>query len=182
MGLPQRIEYYTYEDWLAWDEDVRAEIIDGELYMLAAPLQKHQEISFEISGQLRNFLKGKPCKAFHAPFGVRLSEEEDTVLEPDIIVVCDSGKLDGKVCNGAPDLVVEILSPSTARLDKALKFNKYQNAGVREYWIVDPDTETVQAFVLDNGRYYGTAYVGDGVAPISVLPGCEIILKDVFAE
>jgi Uma2 family endonuclease len=182
MPLQKEKERYTYEDWLSWDEDFRAELIDGDVYMMAPPSRRHQAVIMEISRQLANFLKDKPCKVFPAPFGVRLSEYEDTVFEPDIVVVCDKSKLDDKGCNGAPDLIVEILSPSSARMDKLLKYNKYQQSGVREYWIVDPDTTSVQAAILDNGRYYMTVYGEEDVAPVVVLPGCEIVLKDVFAE
>jgi Uma2 family endonuclease len=130
-------------------------------------------------------LEGKPCKVFVAPFSVRLNpvadRRDDTVLEPDLLVVCDPAKLDKRGCNGAPDLVIEILSPSTARNDKVVKLNKYQNAGVREYWIVEPDTQTVLICVLDaGGRYIFSSYDDTGRAPVSVLPGCEIDLGAVF--
>jgi Uma2 family endonuclease len=100
-----------------------------------------------------------------------------------LLVVCDNSKLDGKCCKGAPDLVIEILSPSTARMDKLLKFNQYQRAGVREYWIVDPDTKSVQVCTLnESGLYVVVAYGDADTAPVSVLPGCEINLQDVFAD
>jgi Uma2 family endonuclease len=182
MPLQQENRTYTYEDWLSWDEDVRAELVDGNLYMMAPPSRRHQAVIMEISRQLANFLRGKPCKVFPAPFGVHLNEEEDTVFEPDIVVVCDKSKLDEKGCKGAPDFIIEILSPSSARMDRLLKYNKYQLSGVREYWIVDPETTSVQVSILENGRYYTTVYGEDGVAPVAVLPGCEIVLKDVFAE
>jgi Uma2 family endonuclease len=104
---------YTYEDYLNRDDDIRFELIDGVIYMLATPVQVHQEIAGEIHGQLWSFLKGKPCKVFMAPFGVRLNADsgDNTILEPDLFVVCDLKKLDGKSCVGAPDLVVEVLSP-----------------------------------------------------------------------
>jgi Uma2 family endonuclease len=108
-------------------------------------------------------------------------------LEPDISVICDSSKLDDLGCNGAPDLIIEILSPSTSSKDKVRKFNLYLDAGVREYWIVDPDAETVQVYVLEDGRYVEASYgVGAGAVPdtiaVTVLPGCVIDLKEVFAE
>lgn len=182
MPLQREDRRYTYADWLGWDEDVRAEIIDGALYMMAPPTQKHQEILSELHGQLWQFLKGRPCKIFPAPFGVRLSASEDTVLEPDIVVVCDHSKLDGKVCNGAPDLVLEIMSPSTARYDRMVKFQKYQQAGVPEYWIVDPDTKTGQVCILSGGLYFVTMYAETDIAPVNVLEGCRINLSDVSAE
>jgi Uma2 family endonuclease len=180
MGVPQRNERYTYEDWLSWDEEVRAELIDGEVYMMATPSIEHQRISREMSAQLYNFLKGKTCEVLYAPVGVRLPAHEDTVLEPDIIVVCDPSKLEGHVCNGAPDFLGEILSPSTARHDRMVKFDLYRRGGVREYWIVDPETKTVQACTLQNGVYVTHMY--SDAAPVSVLPGCEVNLLEVFAE
>lgn len=183
MGLGLRKEKsYTFEDWLSWDEGVRAEIMDGALVMMAPPSQKHQEIMGEIFRQLATFLKGKSCKVFPAPFGVRLAQDEHTALEPDIVVVCDRKKLDGKVCNGAPDMVVEVSSPSTARHDRLVKYHKYLHAGVREYWIVDPDTKTVQVFLLEGGKYVVNAYGDTDVVSVSVLEDCQITLEDVFAE
>ena len=176
-----RIETYTYEEWLLWDEGVRAELYDGELVMMAPPSQRHQEIISELNGQLWQFLKGKQCKVFPAPFGVRLNADENTVFEPDIIVVCDMTKLDGKICNGAPDLVIEVLSPSTAKTDRNYKYRKYQQAGVREYWIVDPELDLLQAGVMRDGSYVTTVYDAEDNAPVSVLTGCIIDLSEVFA-
>jgi Uma2 family endonuclease len=179
-------DYYTYADFLEWDEDFRAEIIDGELYMMAPPSIAHQDISGEIFGQIREFLKGKPCKVYAAPVGVRLFPEDDlsddVIVEPDIIVVCDRSKLDKQSYNGAPDLVIEILSPSTALHDKKVKFELYKEAGVLEYWIVDPELKLVHAHILHDGEYTVTVYGGGEEAPVSVLPGCVIKLRDVFAE
>jgi Uma2 family endonuclease len=186
LALAEERTYYTYADILEWDESVRAEIIDGELYMMALPSTFHQEISMELSGQLGNFLKGKPCKAFAAPFGVRLFPREDlsdnTLVEPDIALICDRSKIDERGCNGAPDLIIEILSPSNGRHDLVLKFNKYLEAGVREYWIVDPVEQAVQAHILDNGRYVTNIYDDKAQVPVSVLPGCVIDLPAVFEE
>ncbi|MCL2352589.1 MAG: Uma2 family endonuclease [Firmicutes bacterium] len=184
MSIPkEKLEqYYTFEDWMSWDESVRAEIIDGELVMMAPPIQKHQGALGELFGQLWQFLRGKPCKVFPAPFGVRLLDGKDTVLEPDIIVVCDKSKLDGKVCNGAPDLVIEILSPSTARQDRVVKFRLYLQAGVPEYWIVDPDAGHLQACVLENGEYVTRMYDENDAVPVRALEGCEISLREVFGE
>jgi Uma2 family endonuclease len=190
MPLVQEKDCYTYADFLEWDEDVRCEIMDGEALMLAAPDRVHQDISMALSNYLYNFLKGKTCKVYTAPFAVRLNPEkdlsDDTVLEPDIAVVCDPSKLDKRGCNGPPDLIVEILSPSTARYDRFAKLHKYQEAGVREYWIVDPETKTIQVCILEpdpaggTGRYMLTVYGDTGTVPVTVLPGCEIDLDTVF--
>jgi len=179
---PMKKEYYTFEEWLSWDEDVRAELYDGSLVMLAQPSVRHQRVLMELAAQLHSFLKGKRCSVFPAPFGVRLDEKEDTALEPDLVVICDMSKLDDKICHGAPDLVVEILSPSTARMDRGLKYRKYQKAGVREYWIVDPELNLLQAGVLKDGAYITTVYDPEDIAPVAVLEGCEINLADVFGQ
>ena len=176
-------EFYTVEEWLSWDEDVRAELHDGVLVMLAQPNIRHQRILIELATHLHTFLKGKQCEVFPAPVGVRLNKSEQTAFEPDIIVVCDKSKLDGgKICNGAPDMVIEILSPSTARYDRGYKYKKYQQAGVREYWIVDPDLKLLQACVLHKEGYVNTIYEPEDTAPVSVLSGCEISLADIFVD
>jgi len=184
MPMPQKnAEYkYTYADYCSWDDDERWELIDGVPYAMSpAPRREHQEILGELFAQLREYLKCKPCKVFIAPFDVRLNADDDdgTVVQPDIVVVCDRSKLDERGCKGAPDLLIEITSPSTARHDRVTKLNKYQQAGVREYWIVDPDTKTVQVCVFERGGVWG--YDDTNTAPLSVLPGCEINLSDVFA-
>jgi Uma2 family endonuclease len=177
---------YTYADVLAWDESVRAEIIDGECFMMAPPSRLHQDISMELAVQLHTFLTGKPCKVYAAPFGVRLfpkeDQSDDTFVEPDITVVCDASKLDDWGCNGAPDLIIEIVSPSNSRYDRFVKFRKYQEARVREYWIVDPEEQTVQVHILDRGRYITTVYDETDMAPVTVLPGCIINLGKVFSR
>jgi Uma2 family endonuclease len=184
MALPKEKPYYTYADFLEWDEGERYEIMDGEAVMLAAPNRAHQEISGAIYRQLSDFLKGKPCRIYYAPFSVRLfpraDESDDTVLEPDILVVCDSAKLDKRGCNGAPDFVIEIHSPSTAKYDKLEKFNKYLEAGVREYWMVDPDTSSVQACVLEDGRYWLSPFGETDSVPVSVIAPCIVDMRPVF--
>jgi Uma2 family endonuclease len=184
MPLAKEQPYFTYADYLAWDEGDRYEIIDGEAYMMAALSRIHQEISGNLYYALRLFLNDKPCKVYAAPFSVRLfpraDKSDDTVVEPDITVVCDPGKLDDRGCNGPPDLVIEIESPATARYDRIVKFNKYREAGVREYWIVDPEEQAVFAYVLKDGEYVAASY--EDTAPVRVLPGCEIDLKNIFEK
>lgn len=190
--MEQPIEkYYTYADILSWEEDVRAEIINGELYMMTPPSRIHQDISIAIEGQLQKFLEEKTCKMYHAPFGVRLFEqaedtpgEVDTFVEPDIVVVCDQSKLDDKGCKGAPDLIIEILSPSTARQDRFIKLNLYQRAKVREYWIVDPKNCTVEVYLPNENERLAVSEVYDqnSIVKVTVLPGCEIDLSKVFKD
>ena len=188
MAFPAEKKRYTFADVLTWEGTERAEIIDGEVVMMAPPTSIHQEISMGLSAQLHAYLKEKKCKVYAAPFAVRLFEKNgdspedvDTVVEPDISVVCDLGKIDKHGCKGAPDMVVEILSPSTQRHDRFTKFRLYQRAGVREYWIVDPDSGVAQSFVLEDGRYsvkeFGTA--GDKMR-VNVLEDCVIDLSEVF--
>ncbi len=191
MSLPAKKERFSFADCLAWDEGERIEIIDGEAYMMAPPSRIHQEISVAITSQLYNFLEGKRCKVYPAPFGVRLFEKDgelpenvDTMVEPDISVVCDRNKLDKHGCKGAPDMIIEILSPSSLRHDQLVKLNLYQRAGVREYWIVDPDSKTVRVMLqggdgtLRMHEFYGQ----NDIAKVNVLDGCFIELSRVFSE
>ena len=192
MALPaeKKENIYTYADYLTWDEDERIELIDGEAVMMAPPSTSHQLISMELSRQLANFLEGKKCLAIPAPFAVRLFEREGdppasvrTVVEPDISVICDRSKLDAHGCKGAPDMVIEILSPSNRRHDRLVKLDLYQRAGVREYWIVDPENQTVRVMLLENGILLTREVYGQGdIARVSVLEGCFIDLHKVFAE
>ena len=190
MALPAEKERYTFADVLTWGENERIEIIDGEAVMMAPPSRIHQKISVSITSQLYNFLEGKKCEVYPAPFGVRLFEKDgdspddvDTMVEPDISVVCDKNKLDKNGCKGAPDLVIEILSPSTVRHDQFVKLGLYQRAGVREYWIVEPETQTVQVYTLENGILQPRAFYGAGdVAKVNVLNGCFVELGKVFTE
>jgi Uma2 family endonuclease len=194
VGYGKGAEYardvYTYADYLEWDEKLRAEIIDGKFSALAAPDLEHQRIIRELFGQFYNLLREKPCEVFVAPISVRLNPAPDnsdkTVVEPDIALVCDPAKLDKRSVNGAPGLVIEVLSPSTARHDKLVKFHKYREAGVREYWLADPDAQIVQVCILTDGRYKMSVYgeaddIDNTILPVSVLPGCKIDLKDVFS-
>ena len=191
MPLPVKQERFTFADCLTWDENEHIEIIHGEAFMMATPSRFHQEICFEIGRQLGNYLEGKQCKVYPAPFGVRLFEQDgdspenvDTVVEPDISVVCDRSKLDEHGCKGAPDLIVEVLSPSTQRHDQLVKLNLYQRAGVREYWIVDPENRTVRVMVQAGGGILQVheVYGKDDVAKVNVLDGCFIELSKVFSE
>jgi Uma2 family endonuclease len=176
--------HYTYADFLEWDESERYEIIDGMAVKMPAPVTSHQIILVEMLYQIRHFLRTGTAKVFVAPYSVRLRPKQDlsddTVLEPDIIVICDPSRIDQRGCNGAPDMVVEILSPSTAHYDRGVKLRKYLEAGVREYWIADPDAKSLAKHLLENGAYAATEYGSAAKVPLSVLPGCVISLLDVF--
>ena len=155
MALPAEPLQYTYEDYLNWEADDRIELIDGEPIMMSPPTRLHQEVSGSIFAQLHNFLEGKRCKVFHAPFGVRLFEQAtdtpenvDTIVEPDISVICKPERLTEKGCTGAPDWIIEIVSPSNPGHDYVRKLNLYMDAGVREYWIVNPMTNKTAVYCL----------------------------------
>jgi len=174
---------YSYADYCTWDDDLRWELIDGVPYLMSpAPSWDHQAISMALAIQIGQFLRDKPCKVFAAPFDVRLNANgaDDTVVQPDIVVICDESKISRKSCDGAPDMVVEILSPSTSRRDVTDKLRLYERFGVREYWIVDPERKIVQTNILESGRYFIKAYTDADTAPIHVLEGCVVDLKAVF--
>jgi len=180
-----RNERYTYADYASWDDENRYELIDGAVHMLSAPSTAHQRILGELFRQLANFLVGKQCRVFVAPFDIclnALGDDDDTVVQPDIVVVCDRSKLDKKRYNGAPDMIIEITSPSTSRHDRITKLNKYLQAGVREYWIIDQDDKGVTVHLLENDKYAISAYEDDETITVNILDGCQIVLPDVFAE
>jgi len=174
---------YTYADYASWEDDIRCELIYGEIVVMDAPSFDHQRILTELIRQLANFLVGNKCVVVPAPFDVCIfgkGDDDTTVVQPDIVVICDKTVLDKKRCNGAPDFVVEILSPSTAKYDKQRKLNIYVKAGVRECWIVDPDNKNVSVYIHDKEYVSLGYYENDETVPVHVLEGCEITLKDVF--
>ena len=190
MAFAQRQEkYYNFNDFLRWGMSENTELIDGTPYMMAPPSRRHQRILFALARQIADFLEDKPCEIYVAPFAVRLFEKKndrpedvDTLVEPDISVICDSDKLDDYGCKGAPDFIIEILSPSSKSHDRIVKYNLYQKAGVREYWIVDPEKEYILPFVLQDGVYIASdmEIKQEDQMPIKVLNGCVIDLKKVF--
>lgn len=139
-ALQSQPQIATLEQYEALPEDARIEIFDGQIYYMASPSQDHQTISMELSTILNTYLKRKEgsCRVFHAPFDVKLNDAPLTIVQPDLMIVCDKDKLDGKRCNGAPDFVIEIVSPGNPSDDYIRKLYYYKNADVREYWIVDP--------------------------------------------
>ena len=183
-------ERFTYGQYCQWDDGERWELIDGVPYnMTPAPLRRHQGISTVVLSRIADFLRGKPCKVYHAPFDVRFAdcdEQEDenvsTVVQPDLAVICDEKKLDDRGCRGAPDLVVEILSPSTSRKDIGVKFSLYERHGVREYWIIHPAEESLMIFNLGGDNRYGRpqGYGRGDIATSKVLEGFELNVEEVF--
>ena len=186
MAMPTRAaRRFTYADYLTWDDDVRYELIDGVPVTMAGTSDGHQFAHQEIQGQLYNYLRGKQCRLFSHNYDVRLNYDslDNIVVQPDILVVCDLSKLDDKSCKGAPDLVIEILSPSTSRRDKTIKHSLYEEAAVREYWIVDPKSRTVEVYILQNGVYGSSIkYSEADTIAVHVLEGCTIELCDVFVK
>jgi Uma2 family endonuclease len=184
-------ERFTYADYLSWSDEERWELIDGVPYSMSpAPSRLHQEISGNIHGILHQYLKAKECKLYAAPFDVRLpgtsdasEDETDTVVQPDIVVICDPDKLDDKGCKGAPDLIVEILSPSTAEHDLKDKFYLYQRVGVLEYWIVNQTDRTLMIFKLNASGEYGRPEMHGSrdIVTVPLLGDLELDLAEVFA-
>ena len=142
MALAQE-KLYTVEDIYSLPDGERAELIDGQIYYMAPPNFRHQKLVMELSGTLRDYIRsqGSGCEVIPAPFAVFLNADEKTYVEPDISVICDKNKLNERGCNGAPDLAIEIVSPSSRRMDYSTKNALYSDAGVREYWIVDPEKD-----------------------------------------
>jgi len=174
---------FTYSDYITWNDKIRWEIIDGEAYAMAAPSPRHQRISGEIFRQLANYLRGKPCEVFAAPLDVRLAADwfDNTVVQPDIIVICDNSVIDDKSIKGVPDFVIEILSPYNPKRDTVAKRRRYEQAGVKEYWIVDPYNQTVRVYILKGGVYGKEKIYGNGdIIQVHTLPGCSINMAEVF--
>jgi Uma2 family endonuclease len=151
MPLPSK-QTYTIDDIYALPEGVRAELIDGQIYYMAPPSRRHQELSVALSKIIANYIDEKDgnCKIYHAPFAVFLNENDTKYVEPDISVICDLNKLDDKGCYGAPDWIIEIVSPGSKRMDYYVKLFKYRTAGVREYWIVDPMKNTIMTYNFES--------------------------------
>ena len=186
---------YTYADYLTWKFDDVVELIKGKIFRMSpAPSMAHQWISAELHFLIKIYLQKKQCKAFAAPFDVRLplphaeqqGEKINTVVQPDIAVVCDLSKLDYQGCNGAPDWIIEILSKSTSKKDLGEKFSIYQNAGVREYWVIHPMEETIIPYRLDKDGQYQllrkTPFVKGEKIPVGIFPDLSINLEEIFVK
>ncbi len=168
MALAQKT-IYTTDDIYALPEGQRAELIDGQMYMMAPPSTIHQRILMNMSGEIWEHIKAKhgSCEVFPAPFAVFLNEDDRNYVEPDISVICDKNKLDEKGCNGAPDWIIEIVSPGTERVDYGIKLFKYRSAGVREYWIINPRTRTVNVFDFEHDQE-SAQYSFDDEVPVCI--------------
>lgn len=173
---------YTIDDYMALPEDERVELIDGVFYDMAAPHTLHQAISGEIFGVIREYIrtnKGK-CMALSAPTDVQLDRDNKTIVQPDVMIVCDRNKFKYGRVYGAPDFVVEVLSPSTTKKDATLKLSKYCNADVREYWLVDPKKKRVVVYDLENDAF-PTVYTFDDEVPVTIFEGkCKVNFKEIY--
>lgn len=180
---------HTYADYLKWNFEEIVELIKGKIFTkAAAPNRRHQEVSANLSAHLWNYLKNQTCKVYPAPFDVRFSRDPDysktdSVVQPDVSVICDLSKLDDKGCFGAPDLIVEILSPGNSRVELQNKYELYQEYGVREYWVIHPTDCTVLIYTLVEGKFQPSRLLtsGDKVRSI-VLPGFELDLEGIFED
>jgi Uma2 family endonuclease len=191
MGLALKDSiYHCYGDYLTWPDEVRYELIDGYAYAKSpTPDLAHQDVAVEIYRQVANFLKGKPCRAFIAPVDVHLPKyneadaQIDTVVQPDVLVVCDSNKLDRRGVGGAPDWVVEELSPSTAGHDQIKKRQVYEHHGVREYWLIHPTDRVLTVYRLADGEF-GKAelYELQGETQVGILPDIIIHWDELTAR
>jgi Uma2 family endonuclease len=176
---------YTYADYLEWEGAERYEVLYGAAFMMASPSVAHQAVCMELSRQFSNYLQGKPCRVFAAPLDVRPFPEDDhsddTVVQPDLLVVCDKGKLARGSVNSAPDLVIEVVSPSNSEKELLLKFQIYLESGVREYWLVYPEEKRLLVHLFETGQCKTFFYKENAVAPVRILPGLEIALESLWA-
>jgi len=186
-------EIYTYADYYSWRFEERVELIKGKIFKMGdAPGGNHQLISGNIAGELHQFLKGKKAHVFMAPFDIRLvrnevaDEDVTTVVQPYISVICDTIKLsDQRSCLGAPDIIVEVLSPGNNKKEIKTKYELYEEFGVKEYWLVYPDEQSLIQYVLtDEGKFAhaGRPLTGGDKLSTSILPGFELALDDVFRD
>ena len=174
-------DQYTSEDYWNLPEGTRAELIDGKFYDMAPPSRIHQEISYQLSRVIGNYIteKGGNCKVYPAPFAVNLDADDKDWVEPDISVICDPNKLTDRGCSGAPDLIFEIVSPSSRKLDYGIKNGIYSQSGVREYWIVDPAKERVTVYHYEDDAA-PVIYSFTQDIPVGVYPGLTIKINDLL--
>ena len=181
---PKNNGRYTYADYLNWEGPERFQLVNGEVFMMASPSVAHQAILMELSTQFGVWLRGKPCRVFAAPLDVRLFPEKDnsdeTVVQPDLLVVCDRTKLGKGSVNGPPDLVLEIISPSTSNKELFVKFRAYLDAGIPEYWMIEPEQKFVQLHIYENGHFISSSYEGEDTVPSTVLRGFTVDLKTLW--
>lgn len=185
----EKPSHFAYRDYRQWQGEERWELVDGEAFLMSpAPSFRHQVLVSELTAQLVTYLRGKTCRAVASPLDVLFPEADEddegvtTVVQPDLVVICDPAKVRRYGIRGAPDLVIEVLSPATATRDEMVKRDLYERHGVREYWIVDPLAQTLKAYRLQQGRYPAKATLyGDGEVESVVLPDFRLDWKQLFA-
>lgn len=179
-ALQSQLELITLEQYEALPEDKRAEVFDGVIYDMARPSQIHQTILTELLVIIRNYIKSKngSCSVFPAPFDVKLSDKPLTIVQPDIMVICDKDKLDGKRCNGAPDFIIEIVSPGNPSDDYIRKLYYYKNYGVREYWIVDPKRKTISVNYFED-NIVSVQYPFDSIIKVNIYEDLFINFSEI---
>ena len=180
MPLPKS-NIYTVEDIYALPDGQRAELIDGQIYDMAPPSYLHQKLVMELSATIRDYIKshGGPCEVLPAPFAVFLNQDDHNYVEPDISVICDPNRINDRGCNGAPDFIIEIVSPSSQRMDYLTKLFKYRTAGVREYWIVNPMKETVQTYLFGDIEDFNQ-YSFDDEIPVGIYDDWKICIANLL--
>lgn len=170
-------DFYTIDDIYALPDNVRAELIDGRIYDMAPPGRTHQRISWKLHQTIANYIDSQKgnCEVYAAPFGVFLYDDDKNYFEPDISVICDSSKLDERGCHGAPDWIIEIVSPASKRMDYFIKLFQYRTVGVREYWIVDPIKESVTVYQFEQETMEQYSF-GDEV-PVGIYEGFKVTVQ-----
>ena len=182
---------YTYADYLTWQIEQAIELVKGKILKMAAPSRRHQRLSWRLTVLVDRIFVNHPCDAYAAPFDVRLYNKEKsveankdihTVVQPDLCIICDLSKLDDQGCLGAPDFIVEILSPGNSSKEMKLKKNLYEENGVKEYWIIDPERETLVAFHLQNDGIYShpSIFASDDVVNSTIFPDFTVDLEPLF--
>lgn len=181
---------YTYADYLLWKFKERVELLKGKIFQMSAPSPVHQKVLRNVNRVFDHYFFGKPCELYFAPFDVRIPTQNEkgdaihTVVQPDLCVVCDLSKIDNRGCLGSPDLVVEILSPGNSKKEMKSKFELYQEAGVEEYWIIDPTHESVQVYFLENEKYQPLFIIPEVEGEITSVkfPNLTIHTSEIFIK
>jgi len=190
-NLAQPLIKFCYRDYASWPESVRGELIDGEFFAQTAPSTTHQRISMQLSIQLGTQLKGRRCQPYASPIDVLLKRSHEasdddtgTVLQPDLLIVCDPSKITSRYLRGAPEFVLEILSPATARHDQVRKLRLYEQHGVQEFWTLDPETRVLMIYTQDRPNHYGPTQVLEAVGktPLAVVENLIVDWDEVFDE
>ena len=179
---------YTYADYLQWKFNERVELFKGKFFkMIPAPNRSHQKLSLKLTNKLFHYFESTTCDLYVAPFDVRLEKtisndtKVTTVVQPDLCVICDQNKLDDKGCNGAPDLIVEILSPGNSKKEMGIKFDLYEENGVKEYWIVEPAEKSIFIYLLQNDRFIGLKpLIEDDKMKSPLFPALDFDVREIF--